>query len=105
MKPTALMWQMKALLHKYSRPNSLFKDMFLLCLPSDMRDHLISKDFKDCTLMAEYSHLLHSSRASCAVAAVAAVAVNAEYEESKMPFLVDSARTSRQGSSGESAAC
>jgi|LakMenEpi03Aug12_release.lakeMendotaPanAssembly.Ray.scaffolds.fasta_scaffold616691_2 hypothetical protein len=35
-----------------------------------MRNHLITKDFKDCTLMAEYADLLHSSRAISAVADV-----------------------------------
>jgi hypothetical protein len=49
--------------------------MFLLRLPSEMRDHLIAKDFKDCMLMAEYVDLLYSSKASCTVAAV-----NTEYE-------------------------
>jgi hypothetical protein len=43
--------------------------IFILHLPSEMRDHLIAKDFKNCTLMEEYSNLLYSSRASCAVAA------------------------------------
>jgi hypothetical protein len=66
MKPTDLMGQMKALLptdYRY-RPDSLFMSMFLLRLPSDMRDHLITKDFKECSLMAEYANWLHSSRAS-----------------------------------------
>jgi hypothetical protein len=49
--------------------------MFLLRLPSKMRDHLIVKDFKDCTLMVEYADLLYSSRASCTIAAV-----NTKYE-------------------------
>jgi hypothetical protein len=75
MKPTVLMWQMKALLPTDSKPCTTFISMFLLHLPSEMRDHLTAKDFKDCTLMAEYADLLHSSRASCAVAAV-----NTDYE-------------------------
>ncbi len=49
--------------------------MFLLLLLSEMRDHLITKDFKDCTLMSEYANLQHGSRASCAIAAV-----NSDYE-------------------------
>ncbi len=40
-----------------------------------MRGHLISKDFKDCTLMLEYADLLYSSRASCTIATI-----NTEYE-------------------------
>jgi hypothetical protein len=44
--------------------------VFLLRLPSEMRDHLIAKDFKDSTLVAEYADLLHSSRASYSVVAV-----------------------------------
>ncbi len=40
-----------------------------------MRDHLIAKDFKVCTLLAEYADLLHNSIDSCAVAAV-----NTDYE-------------------------
>jgi hypothetical protein len=68
MKPTDLMWQMKALLPADDRPGTTFMTI-LLHLPSEMRDHLIAKDFKDCTLMAEYADLLHSSRA-----------INLEYE-------------------------
>jgi hypothetical protein len=49
--------------------------MFLLRLPSEMRSHLIAKDFKDCTLLEEYADLLKSSRASCTIAGV-----NMEYE-------------------------
>jgi hypothetical protein len=48
---------------------------FLLRLPSDMRDHLIAEDFKDCTKMAECSDLLYSSRAGNTIATV-----NTEYE-------------------------
>jgi hypothetical protein len=64
MKPTELMRQMKALLPTDDRPGTTFMAMFLLRLPSDMRDHLIAKDFKDCTMIAEYSDLLYSSRAA-----------------------------------------
>jgi hypothetical protein len=49
--------------------------LFLLRLPSHMRDHLIAKDFKDCTKMAEYTDLVYSSRAGNTIAAV-----NTEYE-------------------------
>jgi hypothetical protein len=75
MKPTDLMRQMKALLPTDSRPCTTFMALFLLRLPSEMRDHLIAIDLKECMLMAEYANLLHNSRASCAIAAV-----NSEYE-------------------------
>jgi hypothetical protein len=75
MKPTDLMWQMKTLLPTDDRPGTTFIAMFLLRLPSQMREYLIAKDFKDCTLMAEYADLLYSRKASCTIAAV-----NTEYE-------------------------
>jgi hypothetical protein len=75
MKPTDLMRQMKALLptdlhclHGHVPPPPAR-------LHSEMRDQLTAKDFKDCTLMAEYADLLHSSRASCTIATV-----STEYE-------------------------
>jgi hypothetical protein len=80
MKPTDMMRQMKALLPTDDRPGTTFMAMFLLRLPSDMRDLLIAKDFKDCTMMAEYVNLLYSSRAGSTVAAVNTgyeVAINA----------------------------
>jgi hypothetical protein len=46
-KPTELMRQMKALLPTDDRPGTYFMASFLLLLPSDMRDHLIAKDFTD----------------------------------------------------------
>ncbi len=73
MKPTELMWQMKALLPTANRPGTYFMASFLLRLPSDMRDHLIAKDFKDCTKMAKYADLLYSSRAGNTIAAINAV--------------------------------
>jgi len=51
MKPTNLMQQMKD-----SKPCTTFMAMFLLRLRD--RDHLIAKDFKDCTLLADYADLL-----------------------------------------------
>ena len=75
MKPTDMMRQMKALLPTDNRPSTYFMALFLLRLPSDMRDHLIAKDVKDCTKMAEYATLLYSSRAGSTVAAV-----NTEYK-------------------------
>jgi hypothetical protein len=65
-----LMRQMKVLSPTDDRPGTTFMAMFLLRLPSDMRDHLIAKDFKDCTLMAEYADPLYSSRAGSTVTAV-----------------------------------
>jgi hypothetical protein len=75
MIPTELMRQMKALLPTDDRPGTTFMSMFILGLSSHMRDHLIAKDFKDCTMMAEYPDLLYSSGASSTIAAV-----NTEYE-------------------------
>jgi hypothetical protein len=43
---------------------------FLLRLPADMIDHIISQDFKDCTKMAEYADKLYSRRRGNTVAAV-----------------------------------
>jgi hypothetical protein len=81
MKPTELMRQMKALLPTDDRPGTTFMAMFLLRLPSDMRDHLIAKDFKDCTMMAEYADLLYSSRTGSTVITVTTVTtVNTEYK-------------------------
>jgi hypothetical protein len=62
MKPSEMMLQMKDLLPTDSNPGMYFMAAFLLRLPSDMIDHIISKDFKDCTKMAEYADLLYSSR-------------------------------------------
>jgi hypothetical protein len=70
MKPSDMMQQMKALLPTNSRPCTYFTASFLLHLPSDMIDHLIAKDFKDCTKMAEYVDLLYSRRRSNTIAAV-----------------------------------
>ncbi len=53
------MQQMKALLPMDDRPGTYFMALFLLGLTSDMRDHLIAKEFKDCTKMAEYADLLY----------------------------------------------
>jgi hypothetical protein len=56
MKPTDLMrqmWGLWALLFTYSRSGTTFMAMFLPHLLSEMRDHLIAKDFKDCIV---YTH-------------------------------------------------
>ncbi len=70
MKPSEMMLQMKALLPTDSNPGTYFMAAFLLRLPSDMIDHIISKYFKDCTKMAEYADLLYSRRRGNTVAAV-----------------------------------
>jgi hypothetical protein len=75
MKPSDMIRQMKALLPTDSRPCTYFMALFLLRLPSDMIDHLIDKDFKDCTKMAEYADLLYSRRRSNTMAAI-----NTKYE-------------------------
>jgi hypothetical protein len=75
MKPSEMMRQMKALLPTDSSPGTYFMAAFLLRLPADMIDHIISKDFKDCTKMAEYADMLYSRRRGNTVAAV-----NTNYE-------------------------
>jgi hypothetical protein len=100
MKPTDMMRQMKALLPTDDRPSTYFMASFLLCLPSDMRDHLIAKDVKDCTKMAEYATLLYSSRASNTVAAV-----NTEYKAAVNAIYAAAAKSSRPTTGGGSAAC
>jgi hypothetical protein len=62
MKPSDMMRQMKALISTDVRPGTYFIASILFRLPSDMIDHLIAKDFKDCTKMAEYADLLYSRR-------------------------------------------
>jgi hypothetical protein len=51
-KPSEMMRQMKALLPPDSTACTYFMAAFLLRLPADMIDHIISQDFKDCTKMA-----------------------------------------------------
>jgi hypothetical protein len=50
---------------------------FLLRLPADMIDHIISQDFKDCTKMAEYADKLYARRSGNAVAAINHSPINA----------------------------
>ncbi len=66
---------MKVLLPMVSTPSTYFMAAFLLRLPADMIDHIISKDFKDCTKMAEYADMLYSRRRGNTVAAI-----NTNYE-------------------------
>jgi hypothetical protein len=70
-----MMRQMKALLPTDSTPGTYFMATFLLRLPADMIDHIISKDFKDCTKMAEYADILYSRSRGNTVAAI-----NTNYE-------------------------
>jgi hypothetical protein len=62
MKPSEMMRQMKALLPPDSTAGTYFMSAFLLRLPADMIDHIISQDFKDCTKMAEYANKLYARR-------------------------------------------
>jgi hypothetical protein len=62
MKPSEMMRQMKALLPPDSTAGTYFMATFLLRLPADMIDHIISQDFKDCTKMAEDVDKLYSRR-------------------------------------------
>jgi len=75
MKPSEMMRQMKALLPTDLTPGTYFMASFLLRLPADMINHIISKDFKDCTKMAEYADMLYSRRRGNTVAAA-----NTNYE-------------------------
>jgi hypothetical protein len=75
MKPSEMMRHMKALLPPDSTAGTYFMAAFLLRLPADMIDNIISQDFKDSTKMAEYADKLNSRRRGNTVAAV-----NANYE-------------------------
>ncbi len=55
MKPSEMMRQMKALLLPDSPAGTYFMAAFLLRLPADMIDHIISQDCKDFNKMAEYA--------------------------------------------------
>jgi hypothetical protein len=59
MKLTDLILQMIDLLPTDNKPGTTFLAIFLLHLPSKMRNQLITKDFKDCTgtFIAEYADL------------------------------------------------
>jgi hypothetical protein len=77
MKSSEMMRQMKALLPPDSNPGTYLLSAFLLRLPADMIDHIISQDFKDCTKMAEYADKLYARRRGNAVTAVTDSPVNA----------------------------
>ncbi len=59
----------KALLPPDLNPGTYFMSAFLLHLPADMIDHIISQDFKDCTKM-QYADKLYARRRGNAIAAV-----------------------------------
>ncbi len=61
---------MKALLPPDSPAGTYFMAVFLLRLPADMIDHIISQDFKDCNKMAEYADKLYVRRRGNTAAAV-----------------------------------
>jgi hypothetical protein len=63
---------MKALQPPDSTAGTQLMAAFLLRLPADMIDHIISQDFKDCTKMAEYADKLYARRRGNNVAAVTA---------------------------------
>ncbi len=68
---------MKALLPPDSTAGTYFMAAFLLRLPADMIDHIISQDFKNCNKMAEYADKLYARRRGNAVAAVNDSPINA----------------------------
>jgi hypothetical protein len=70
MKPSELMRQMLTLLPEDDTPKTTFMAMFLLRLPTDMRDHIVAKDFDDPRKMAEHADLLHAGRTPAAITAV-----------------------------------
>jgi len=61
-RPTALMDAMLALLPEDKKPGCLFQDLFLESLPIEMRDHLVSRDFKNPSEMALYADSLWDAR-------------------------------------------
>jgi hypothetical protein len=75
MKPSEMMRQIKALQPPDSPVSTYFMAAFLLGLPADMIDHIISQDFKDCNKMAEYADKLFVRRRGNTVATV-----NANYK-------------------------
>jgi hypothetical protein len=109
MKPSEMMRQMKALLPTDSTPGTYFMAGFLLRLPADMTDHIISKDFKDCTKMAEYADMLYSRRRDNTVAAVNTnyeAAINAvSYSRRRQPPPTAAAVRPHPTTGGGSAAC
>jgi hypothetical protein len=97
-----MMRQMKALLPPDSTPGTYFMAAFLLRLPADMIDHIISQDFKDCTKMAEYADKLYARRRGNAVAAASdspIIAVSGGSRRESSPHDRHRRSPSRQGRS------
>jgi hypothetical protein len=65
-RPSALMDSMLALLPPDEKPGVVFLAMFLRRLPSDLRDHLASKDFSTPHQMAEHADILWDARGGAA---------------------------------------
>lgn len=61
-RPTALMDAMLALLPENEAPGSLFLGLFLERLPVEMRDHLVSKEFKTPSKMVLHADKLWDAR-------------------------------------------
>ena len=61
-QPTALMDAMLALLPEDEKPGSLFQGLFLERLPIEMRDHLVSREFKNPSEKALYADSLWDAR-------------------------------------------
>ena len=61
-QPTALMDAMLALLPEGKKPGSLFQGLFLERLPIKMRDHLVSREFKNPSEMTLYADSLWDAR-------------------------------------------
>jgi hypothetical protein len=105
MKPSEMMRQMKALLPPDSAAGMYFMAAFLLCLPADMIDHIISQDFKDCNKMAEYADKLYARRRGNTVAAVnanhdsAINAISGDHRRESSPHDQRPRSPSRQGRS------
>ena len=61
-RPTALIYTMLALLLEDDTPGSLFLGLFLERLPFEIRDHLVSREFKTPREMALYADSLWDAR-------------------------------------------
>ena len=61
-RPTSLMDTMLALLPEDKKPGCLFLGLFLERLPVEMRDHVVSREFKNPSEMALYADSLWDAR-------------------------------------------
>jgi hypothetical protein len=94
------MWQMKALLPPDSTAGTYFMAAFLLRLPADMIDHIISQDFKDCTKIAEYA-----PRCTQGGGATPSPPSLRTRKQPSTPFLAAAAGNTRPSTGAASAAC